>query len=98
MTSSRLVYMPVDSTTMDTPRSFQDLDFFIIDDDGVFGGLDVLVKTAEHGIIFQKMSERFGVGDVVDREKLDLRVIHGSSKQVSSDPAEAIDTDFNGHD
>ena len=69
---------------MSTPRLFpgqfpdvflgQDLDLCAVDDDRVFGRRDVSFEPAEHGVIFQEMGERFGVGDIVDGEIFDFRI------------------------
>jgi hypothetical protein len=43
------------------------------------------------------MRERFGVGQIVDRDEVNFRVSQRRPQDVPPDPAEAIDSNFDCH-
>lgn len=60
-------------------------------------GLDLFVKRAENGIILQKMSEGFGVGEIVNGHEFDVVAMKPGAYHISSDAAEAVDSYFDCH-
>jgi len=52
---------------------------------------------AEHGIVFEQVRQRFGVGQVIDRHEFDVVVMQTRTNDVPADPAEAINTYFDCH-
>jgi hypothetical protein len=69
----------------------------IIHDDGISSRFDILLKDPQDGVVFEKMSQRFGIGNIVDGYELQARIMRRGSQKVSADPAEAVDSDFNCH-
>ncbi len=104
---SRLVKMPVDSSTMSTPRSFQGscagsftdstLNSIARHGNAVGGRAHVRVEIAEHRVVLEEMGQRGGVGQVVDRDEIDLLVPHRGAHDVAPDPPEPVDAHFDGH-
>ena len=68
------------------------------DDDGIAVDFYVFVQSAENGIVLREMGERLRVGEIVDRDELDVRIVQGGANHVASNAAEAVDANFYGHD
>jgi hypothetical protein len=75
-------------------KNFKDL---VADGDAVRAGGDLVWQIAQDGIVFQQVSQGFGVGKVVDRHEFDVAVIERSSKHVSPDASESVDAYFYRH-
>src|SRR5262249_18727688 len=52
---------------------------------------DLRVKIAEHRVVLEQMSERGGVGQVVDRNEVDLPIAKRGAHDVAADSPEAVD-------
>ena len=65
--------------------------------DSAFRVRDAVRQVAEDGVVFQKVRERFGIGDVIDGDELNVLVVERGAHDVASDAAEAVDADLNGH-
>ena len=76
----------------------KDFCFFAVDDNGILCGTDVGIKNAEHRVVFQQMSQSFGVYHIVGRNDFDIRVLIGGPEYVSSDSAESIYAYFYCHE
>ncbi len=76
---------------------FEHLDLFVADRDAVLAGRDLVGQIAQNRVVFQKMSQGFWVGKVVDRNEFDIAVIERSPEHVSPDASESIDSYFNCH-
>ncbi len=108
MTSGRLVYLPVDSMTTSTPRSFQgSLPTSFSARTLIFRPLTTMaspstwtspLKRAEDRVVLQQMGQRLGVGDVVRRDDLDGRVAGRRPENVAADAAESVDADLDAHE
>ena len=56
-----------------------------------------MLQISEHRIVLQQVRERFGVGQIVDGYKVDVRITDRSTIDVTSDATESIDTNLNGN-
>src|ERR1017187_6436079 len=88
-----------DTGPIDLGRIFdlEDLDHFAIDADGVFGVGDGVREIAEDRVVFEQVREGGGIGDVVHGDKLDVFVVERGAHDVTTDSAEAVDTNLDGH-
>ena len=74
------------------------LDTVAVDDDRVALGFDLPLVAAVGGVVVQEVGQRLRVGDVVDRDPLDVRALGlGGAEDVAADPAETVDPDAYGH-
>ena len=56
-----------------------------------------LRQRAKHGIVFQKVSERLGIGDIVHRHEIDIGVMQTRADHIATDASETIDANFHSH-
>jgi hypothetical protein len=75
----------------------QNLEFVLVDGDGVGAGFDVRLQVAEDGVVLQQMGQRRSVGQIVDRDDIYAAVVHSGAHDVAADTAEPVDPDFDGH-
>src|ERR1700730_7452119 len=68
-----------------------------VDGDAVVRMLHGIGQIAQNRIVFQQISQRLGIGDVVDRHELDVTVGERGAHDVASDTPEAVDAYFDGH-
>ena len=105
--SSRLVKMPVDSKTTSTPSAFHGSSAGSFTDSTLnaspstvmraVAGRDVGLEVAEHRVVLQQVRERVGVGEIVDRDEVDVVVAERGPHDVASDSPETVDADLDGH-
>ena len=67
------------------------------DGDAVFAGGDLVRQIAQDGIVFQKVSQSLGIGEIVDRDEFDIAVIERSSEHVPPDASESVDAYLDCH-
>ena len=72
----------------------KDFDAFSGDDDGIGFRLHVLAERAENGVILEKMRQGLCVGQIIYRHKFDVVPMQTCPDYISTDPAEAIDTNL----
>ncbi len=60
-------------------------------------GLDLMLERAVHRVMLEQMREGLGVGDVVDRDDLDLFLVQHRPKSHPADSAETVDPDPDRH-
>src|SRR5207302_5505456 len=72
-------------------RRSSDLSF---DGDSMIGSLDIVMQITQHRIVFQKMRQRLRVGNIVDRDEVDVLVAQRGAKDVAADAAKSVDTHF----
>jgi hypothetical protein len=65
--------------------------------DAIIGMRNFVRKIAKDGVIFQQMRQCGGIGDVVDRDEVDVFVVQRGAHDVASDAAEAVDAYIDGH-
>ena len=77
----------------------EDLEVRVADPQAVSFHLHVGFEVAEDGVVLEEVRQRFRVGDVVDRDELDVRVRlrHRGAHDVPPDPPEPVDTDPHTH-
>jgi hypothetical protein len=76
----------------------QDLNRLAVEADLVARVLDLAGERAESRVVLRQMGEGRGVGDVVDRDEVDVEAaLPGGPEQVAPDAAEAVDTDRYGN-
>ena len=65
----------------------------------VADGAHVAVVRAVDGVVLEEMRERLGVGEVVDRDEVEVRdaLLFRRPHHLPPDPAEAVDTNPNCH-
>ena len=54
-------------------------------------------QVAEDRIIFQKVSEGFGVGEIVYGHDIDVFVVECSTKDVATNTSKAVNANFHSH-
>ena len=89
---SRAVNSPVDSTTTCTPSFLprqlgrvalgENLEGVAVDHDLIALGLDLMLERAVYRVILEQMGQRRGVGDVVDRDDLELFFVQHARKNI----------------
>ena len=70
----------------------QHLELVAADRDRVVFRRDVRVQIAEHRVVFEKMRERLGAGEIVDGDEVDVLVAERRAHDVPADAAEPVDT------
>ncbi len=55
------------------------------------------MQLTKNGIVFQKVRQRLGVGEIVRRDKLNVGVIQASADYISPNASEAVNSYFNWH-
>ena len=71
---------------------------FTVDNERVVADLDRSLEGAVDRIVFQQVSERGGVGEVVERDDLDVGIVTNRSSQgVATDASEAVNGYAGGH-
>jgi hypothetical protein len=69
-----------------------------VDDDARPLDPDVAGEAPVHAVVLREVAERHRVGQVVDRDHLDVElVLPDGAQQVAADAAEAVDRDAGGH-
>ena len=104
---SRAVNRPVDSITTSTLSSFHGslagsrsaihAEGVAVEHDLIALGLDLMLERAVYRVMLEQMGERRGVGDVVDRDDLDLFLVQHRPKSHPADSAETVDSDPDRH-
>jgi hypothetical protein len=76
-----------------------DLDLLAVDDDGILGGLDLVITgvVALRGVVLQQVSEHVGRGEVVDGNDLGTLVTEHLTESQTTDTTEAVDSNLNCH-
>ena len=75
-----------------------DRDLLAVDDEGLVGGLDRAVELLVDAVVLQQVGQVLGIGQVVDRDDLELlRLLGQDAEDEAADAAEAIDTDADSH-
>src|SRR5258708_38306968 len=73
------------------------LELLAFDLDSVFRRRNIMMKIAQHRIVFQKVRQSFCISDVVDRNELDILVAERRAKNIAPNPTEPVDPHLNGH-
>src|SRR5258708_2294793 len=60
-------------------------------------GLDLMLERAVYRVMLEQMGQRRGVGDVVDRDDLDLFFVQHRPKGHPADSPETVDSDPDRH-
>ena len=55
------------------------------------------MQSAQHGVIFQKVRQRLGVGDIVHCHEIDVGIVQTRADNIAADASETIDSDFYSH-
>ena len=76
----------------------EDLDLLAVDGDRAATLGDLAGEPAQDRVVLQEVGERRVVGDVVDRDDVDVRVrLVRRPEEVAPDPPEAVDADLDCH-
>ena len=67
------------------------LELFAVDADSLAARLDVGVQVAEYRVVLEQVCERGGVGEIVDRDEVDVLGAQGRAHDVAPDAAESVD-------
>ena len=104
---SRLVKMPVDSNTTSTPRSFHGSCAGSLTDSTLNSSPSTVMpsplaltsasQVAEDRVVLQQVRKRGGVGEVVDRDEVDVLRSQRRAHDVAPDAPEPVDPDLDGH-
>ena len=60
-------------------------------------GVNLHRQRAQHGVVLQQVRQRLGVGEIVDRYKLDIVPVQGRPDHIPANAAEPIDANFYSH-
>src|ERR1700730_19334684 len=63
----------------------------------VGAGRNLVRQIAQDGVVLQKVSQGFGIGEVVDRYEVKVRDLDGSAQHVPANAPETVDADFDSH-
>jgi len=74
-----------------------DIDRFFPDSNCLICVGDILAKYFVNRVVLEKMGESFGVGKVVDSNKIYFFIVPASAQYHPTDPAKAIDRYFDYH-
>ncbi len=77
--------------------SLENLEASTFHGDGVISMRHLVRQIPEDGIVLQKVRESLRVGDVVDRDKLNVLVVDCRTHDIATDAAEAVDANLDGH-
>src|SRR5258705_13316194 len=75
----------------------ENLDGLSLDADCVVGVRNGVRQISQHGVIFQKVREGFGVRNIVDGDELDILVVDGGANNIASEAAKAVDSYLDWH-
>ena len=76
----------------------EDLDLLAVDGDRAVGRLDLAREAAEDRVVLEQVGERLGVGEVVDRDEVEVGArLVGGAEEVAPDPPEPVDADLDCH-
>src|SRR5919204_27072 len=76
----------------------EDDELLAVDDDRVVAGLDRPVVGPQDRVVLQEVGQRLHVGDVVDRDPLDVGVLGlGGAEHIAADASEPVDSHAYGH-
>src|SRR5579863_1410694 len=75
----------------------EDFDLLAVNADGIRLGGNLVLQIAEDGVVLQQMSQRLGIGEIVDGDKLEVGVVEGGAKNVAANAAKSVDAYFNCH-
>jgi len=56
-----------------------------------------MIEISEHRIILQKVRERFRIGQIIYRDKVNVWITQGSAKDIASDATKAVDANLHRH-
>jgi hypothetical protein len=100
------VKWPVDSTTICAPteaqgslagsRSAQTL-IFLPSTEMKSSPADLVLQVAQDRVVLEQVGQRRRAGQVVDGNKIDLRIAKRGAQNVAANAAEAVDTNLNCH-
>ncbi len=65
--------------------------------DGVVAVAHLGLEDAEHRVVLQQVGEGLGIGNVVDGDDFDPRVLQGRAQEVPANAPETIDSNLNRH-
>src|SRR5712692_463406 len=72
-------------------------EFFALNLDSVFRRRNIMMKIAQHRIVFQEVRQRLCISDVVDRDEIDILVTERRTKNIAPNATEPVDPHFNCH-
>ena len=75
----------------------KNLDCLAINSDGIARSLNRLLQIAQDRVILQQMGQRCWAGEVVHGHKFQARIVESGTQHVASDPAKAVDANFDCH-
>jgi hypothetical protein len=75
----------------------QDLELFLSDGDAVSARLHVDVEVPEHGVVLEQVRQRGRIGEVVDRNEVDVVAAQRRAHDVAPNPPEPVDPDLHRH-
>jgi hypothetical protein len=77
---------------------FEHLEGLAPDGDVVGRGLHLVAETAQDAVVLEQVRQRGVVGEVIDGNDFDVGALRQSgTEEVAADPAEAVDTNPDGH-
>src|SRR5437879_2325373 len=75
----------------------ENLDRLAADIDGVRFDFDVLLESAENGIVFQQVGQGLRIGQIIDRHEFDILSMQTRSDYIPADAAKAVNSNFYRH-
>jgi hypothetical protein len=75
----------------------QDLELVAVHADAIRGGADIGLQVAENRVVLEQMGECRRIGEVVDRDDVDIVMRHRRAQNVATDSTETVDANLDGH-
>src|SRR5262249_54449245 len=76
---------------------FEDLDALAVDLNVAFAVCNFRLQVAENRVVFQKMCQGFGVGNIVYGDDVDVPVAGRYAEEIPPDSPKTIDANFDCH-
>ena len=70
-----------------------------VDEEGTVGDLDGAAEAAVDGVVLEEVSERLGVGEIVDRDDVEVgaAALEDGAEHEAADAAEPVDANLEDH-
>ena len=75
----------------------ENLDVLAIDGDGIVRSRKSDSEVTEDGVVLQQMGQSLGIGEIVDGDELQARIVECGAKNIAANAAKAVDANFNCH-
>ena len=75
----------------------ENLNDFAVDGNAVRAGSDLVRQVPEDRVVLEQVSQRLGIGEIVDSDEIDVLVGERGAQNVAPDASKSINANFYGH-